>query len=169
MKSKHGEEEIKWMDLVLTSIADTHWVNVFEVWEKFSAIIPPHMIYRKKRDVDRRGGNRTPVTVRSMLITRIGSTIRYAIRHKWVERTVPIRTSVNNIGNYSLRLTAAGKARAQSIKSYFCRGCFHVGITRARNAVCGHCCSRHLTFYHGISMTDPVETKQQKPKQRKDK
>ena len=142
------EDEFKWLDFLLMAIGTTTWKSIFEVRERFDEIIPPHLIYRKAPQYGRK--NRQ-VTIVSLKLTELGGAVRYAMNKGFVERSVPIVSGFpRNIGNYYMRLTSRGKKRLKRIRRYLCTKCLHSGITRPKklkNAICGHCHSRHLTYY----------------------
>jgi len=147
-RSKGKELEVRWLDILLMSIATDKWKNIWEVRERISALMPPHALYRKKR-LWSRG---RMVSMPSFSQTVIGGTIRYAIRNGFIERSVPIQINKKsgNIGNHSLRLTIKGMERCKRIRRYICLSCLHTGITRPtdiKNSCCGHCGRRTLRFY----------------------
>ena len=142
-----NELEFKWLDFLLMSVRDTTWKSIFEVRERFDEIIPPHLIYRKAPQYCR--GRKS--TILALKLTELGGAIRYAMKAGFVDRSVPISPGFpRNIGNYQIRLTPKGKDRLKRIRRYLCTKCLHSGITRPKklkNAICGHCHSRHLTYY----------------------
>ncbi len=148
MKTRNRETEIKWLDFLLMSIGSDKWKNVWEVREGVEALLPPHLIHRKKRTWSR--GRR--VTLLSFRQTLVGGVTRYAMKHGFVERSVPLQVGRHpeNIGNHYLRLTAKGMQRFKRIRRYICISCLHTGITRptdTKNSCCGHCHKRTLKFY----------------------
>lgn len=146
-KRENHEPEIHWLDLIVMSIGTEQWKHVFEVWENFEAMIPPHAIYRKISPRNQRGRR---ATVRGHMVTWIGGITRYAIRNGIIERSIPIGQASSAGGGYKLRLTDKGAQRLKRIKRYMCTDCLHFGISRAlkdENRTCGHCGSRHLRLY----------------------
>jgi hypothetical protein len=146
-KAKFTEKEIKWLDLIVMSVGSSGWKSIFEVRELFDSLIPPYAIYRKASQWSR--GRKA--TIQSLTLTHMGSSIRYAMRAGFVERTVPIHSKFpRNIGNYHIRLTDKGKQRLKRIRRYLCLSCLSTNTTRAHvpeNVICGHCRSHHVKFY----------------------
>jgi hypothetical protein len=152
-RNKANEKEVRWLDYVVIAIGGTQWKSIFDVRERFDAILPPEAVHRKARMYSfraRSGGRLEVSTIHSQKLTTVGSAIRYGVRHGYIERSIPIRRKSGNIGNHYLRLTLKGEERLSRIRFYLCIDCLNTGLTRPRkpeHAICGHCRRRHLTFY----------------------